>query len=132
PFRGNGDFWREPERTVFEWRIAPDPHVQVSRDNSVFLSGQSALRLDFDGKINSAYQGVSQRVFLPRGAYRFEAFVRTAGITTDEGVGLRVLDAQSSHQLLIETERLRGTTDWKTLGGKLIVDSPVERVGIRV
>ncbi len=128
----NGDFERELEGTLFDWRNAPDPHVQVSRDNSVFLSGQSALRLEFDGKINSAYQGVSQRVFLPRGAYRFEAFVRTAGITTDEGVGLRVLDAQSSHQLLIETERLRGTTDWKKLGGKLIVDSPVRLVEIRV
>jgi len=128
----NGDFEREPERTLFDWRIAPDPHVQVSRDNRVFLSGQSALRLDFDGKINSAYQGVSQRVFLPRGAYRFEALVRTAGITTDEGVGFRVLDAQLSHQLLIETERLRGTTDWKKLGGKLIVDSPVRLVEIRV
>src|SRR5206468_10934916 len=67
-----------------------------------------------------------------RGAYRFEALVRTAGITTDEGVGLRVLDAQSSHKLLIETERLRGTTDWKKLGGKLIVDSPVRLVEIQV
>src|SRR5207247_9264292 len=84
------------------------------------------------GKVHAAHQRVCPRLFLPRGAYRFDTGVRTAGITTDEGVGFRVLDARSSHQLSIETERLRGTTDWKKLGGKLTVDSPVRLVEIQV
>jgi len=120
----NGGFEHEPGGTLFDWQIARDEHVQVSRDDSVARSGNSSLRIDFDGKVNSSYQGVSQRVFLPRGAYRFEAFVRTAGITTDEGVGFRVS--------MMETARVTGTTDWKKLEGTLVVDAPVKLVEIQV
>jgi len=128
----NGGFEHEPGGTLFDWQIARDEHVQVSRDDSVARSGSSSLRIEFDGKINLTHQGVSQRVFLPRGAYRFEAFVRTAGITTDEGVGFRVLDTRSSNRPMMETARVTGTTDWKKLEGTLVVDAPVKLVEIQV
>ena len=128
----NGDFEHEPAGMLFDWRLAIDPHVGASRDKTVARSGGSSLRLEFDGKINTIYEGVSQRVFLPSGAYRFEAFVRTAGITTDEGVGFRVRDAQSPSRAIIETERITGTNDWKKLEGKVVVDSPVKWVEIQV
>ena len=128
----NGGFEHEPGGPLFDWQISRDEHVQVSRDDSVARSGSSSLRIEFDGKINLTHQGVSQRVFLPRGAYRFEAFVRTAGITTDEGVGFRVLDTRSSNRPMIETERITGTTDWKKLEGTLVVDAPVKLVEIQV
>ena len=62
------------------------------------------------------YQGVSQRVFLSPGTYRLEAFARAKEITTDEGIALRVLNAQ--------TERLIGTTECKPLQATFAVPVP--------
>jgi len=128
----NGGFEREPSGPLFDWRVNLNEHVEVSRDEGMAVSGHSTLRTVFDGKINLTYQGVWQRVFLPRGAYRFEALVRTAGITTDEGIGFRVLDTQSSNRALVETERVTGNSDWKKLEGRFVVDSPVKLVEIQI
>jgi len=128
----NGGFEHETNGLLFDWRIAPDPHVEASWDKTIARSGGSSLRLDFDGKINATYEGVSQRVFIPRGTYRFEAFVRTAGITTDEGVGFRVRAAQSPSGSIIETDRITGTNDWRKLEGKLVIDSPLKIIEIGV
>jgi hypothetical protein len=128
----NGGFEQENTATPFDWRIAADDHVEASRDNTVAHSGRSSLRLQFDGKINSTYEGVSQRVFLPRGSYRFEAFVRTAGITTDEGVGFRLRKVTTSGNATVETARITGTNDWRRLEAELVVDSPVELIEIEV
>jgi hypothetical protein len=126
----NGDFENEFYGPLFGWRVAPDSHVEVGGDKTVSLSGGSSLRLEFDGKINAAYEGVFQRVFIPRGTYRFEAFVRTNGITTDEGVGFRIRDHQMPNAYLVETERIKGTNDWKRLEGKFVVGAPSALVEI--
>jgi hypothetical protein len=128
----NGGFEHEITASPFDWRIASDDHVDASRDNSVASSGRSSLRLQFDGKINSTYEGVSQRVFVPHGSYRFEAFVRTAGITTDEGIGFRLRKVTMPSSATIETARITGTNDWRRLEAKLVVDSPVESIEIEV
>jgi tetratricopeptide (TPR) repeat protein len=127
----NGDFEREPNGTLFDWRITPSEHVKVSRDRDVARSGRASLRIEFDGQENVRYQGVSQRVCLRPGTYHLEAFVRAAGITTDEGICLRVADAGSSHPL-IETERVTGTSDWRKLERTFVVASPTRLVEIQV
>jgi len=128
----NGDFEHQPNGPLFDWRIAPDPHVEASCDNQVARSGSASLRLDFDGKVNSTFEGVSQSVFVPRGTYRFEAFVRTSGITTDEGIGFRVRNRQVPSSPRVETERIKGTNDWKRLEGKFVIDAPVAVIEIAV
>ena len=120
----NGDFEREPSGAFFDWRVSPRAHVTVSRDENVQHAGHASLRIDFDGEENMDYGGFSQRVFLPAGMYRLEAFARTKGITTDEGVALRVLNAQ--------TEKLTGTADWKPLGATFSVPAPAKIVEIQV
>ena len=120
----NGDFEHDPSGPLFDWRITPLVHVHVNRDESVAHSGHSSLRIDFDGKENVNYQGVSQRVFLWPGTYRFEAFVRTEGISTNEGVGLKAFN--------VETEKLTGTNDWKRLEATLVISSVTTLAEIQV
>jgi tetratricopeptide (TPR) repeat protein len=112
----NGGFEKEPSGAFFDWRVSPRAHVAVSRDENIYHSGHASLRIDFDGEENLDYRGVSQRVFLRPGMYRVEAFVRTKGITTDEGVALRVRNAQ--------TEKLIGNSDWKRLETTFAVPAP--------
>ena len=106
----NAGFERDLANVFFDWRITPREHVKVDRDQEVFQSGHSSLRIQFDGGENLDYSGVSQRVFLRPGVYQLEAFVRTKDITTDEGVSLRVFNVQ--------TEKLIGTNGWKRLEAK--------------
>ena len=127
----NGDFEREPSGAVLDWRITPSDHVEVIRDEQVAYSGKWSLRISFDGKENMNYQGVSQRVFVRPGTYRFEAFVRTAEITTDQGIALRVSDAEAD-RLEIETEGMTGTGEWRRLEKKLVVARPARLMEIQV
>lgn len=96
----------------------------MSRDEKIYHAGHASLRIDFEGEENMDYNGVSERVFLGAGMYRLEAFARVKGITTDEGVALRVLNAQ--------TEKLIGTTDWKLLGATFAVSAPAKIVEIQI
>lgn len=109
----NGSFEREPARTTFDWRIASCQGVHAERDAAVASSGRWSLRIRFEGKENVAYNHVSQREVVKPGTYRFEAEMRASEITTDQGVGFRIVDAEDGRRLDVRTERLRGTTDWR-------------------
>jgi hypothetical protein len=47
------------------------------------------------------------------GMYRFRVLMQTEAVTTDEGVGFRIVDAEDPQRLDITTERLAGTQSWR-------------------
>ncbi len=102
---------------VFDWRTVPVPGVTVARDGA-------ALRIRFDGTANVGECGAGRLVVLEPGRYHFEARMRTQGITTDEGVGLRVLDAT--------TASLSGDHDWTVLSTQVEVSGAARLAEIRV
>jgi hypothetical protein len=89
--------------------------VEASRDMTVRRSGKYSLRIEFDGKENLSYHGVSQITFLKPGSYRFRAYLKTEGITTDQGIGLRISQDTPSVHLDVRTEQAKGSTDWRAL-----------------
>lgn len=109
----NGDFETEPSGVGFDWTIEPMAGVQVAWDSSVAHTGSHSMRIHFDGNQNVDYHHFLQNAFLPPGTYRLEAFIRTRDITTSQGVGLAVFDAELSSRLQAKTESLTGTNDWK-------------------
>jgi hypothetical protein len=100
----NSGFENEPAGQGFDWRIQPSPGVKAGLDPSVAHSGHSSLRIEFNGSENLDYHPVAQRVRLAPGRYRLTAWVRTAGLSTDQGLAL-VLDG-------VSTPPLTGTHDW--------------------
>jgi len=111
----NGDFENEFSGSPFDWRIDPRDDVDVARDAGMAHSGAHSLRIRFAGNENINYSYVSETAFVKPGKYRFEAWVRTDHLTTDEGVGFRVLDPAAPSALDVRTERLTGTNDWKRI-----------------
>ena len=109
----NGGFEREPIGTVFDWRITPVDGVQASRDSGAAASGKWSLRVRFEGKENLSYHHVSQMAVVEPGMYRFRALMRTEAITTDQGVGFRIADAEDAQRLDVGTEGVVGTQRWK-------------------
>jgi hypothetical protein len=109
----NGDFESEPLAVPLDWRIESlDDKVEVTRDSGVAHTGSHSLRIVFTGKENVSYTDTSETAFVTSGLYSFEAFVRTEGITTDQGVGFHIYDPEEPSRVDIKTERMTGSRDW--------------------
>ncbi len=109
----NGDFENFILNGGLDWRVAPLEGVVVSVDSLTFFDGTHSLKIQFDGKHNHDYAHVYQYVPVkPNTLYRLVGYMRTQGITTDQGLRLEVYDAYDSSRLLLATENLAGTSGW--------------------
>jgi hypothetical protein len=120
----NGGFEEEPTGSRFDWKVNEMEGVEVSRDSDVRHSGKWSLKVRFGGEKNPEYRGVAQLAVLKPGKYRFEAYLRTSGITTDKGVGIRVAEEK--------TDALRGTGDWTRIEKDFVVGGAAELVRIEI
>jgi len=64
------------------------------------------------------------------GRHHFRAWVRTSELTTDEGIGFRLVD--SSAQIDLQTARLTGIRDWTPLDLEFTVSGPPRLLRIEV
>jgi tetratricopeptide (TPR) repeat protein len=103
--RGGGFAWASP--------VLP-PGVQAGVDKGQRHSGKQSLRLFFDGKHNSNFDGICTNTEVrPETTYRFSAWVRTQSLTSDEGVRFRLYwfsDTNASGSA--DSQDTRGTQSW--------------------
>ena len=107
----NGDFETEPSGVPLDWQIArADGPAETTIDSGQSHTGTHSLRIRFAGTENVNYSDTVQKTSVPHGTYRFSAYIRTQGITTDKGVAFRIFDAEDSTNLNARTEQFVGTT----------------------
>ncbi len=109
----NGGFENEILNGGLDWRVARLEGVTVRVDNLNHFDGTRSLQITFDGSRNLEYGQVVQ--FVPVSAnttYRFAAYVRAKGITTDSGPRFVIQDARAASNLRVSTEEVIGTSDW--------------------
>lgn len=111
----NGGFENAPRPSPLDWHIESGSDVKAARVADVHHDGRWSLQLAFTGTANVDYHSVFQEVLPKPGKWRLQAFVRTEGITTDEGVLVRIYDAAQPAWLDIRTDALTGTHDWTKL-----------------
>lgn len=128
----NGDFEYAPTDTTLDWRILPVEGVEASRGSVVRFSGKYALRVRFEGEANVSYAHTSQMVWVTAGEYRFEARMRTEGITTNKGLRFRIFDAEAARRLDLLTDELVGTHDWKRVERVFTVPAETNLVTIQL
>ena len=102
----------------FDWRVEPCPGVRVMEDERIAHTGRRSLRIEFRAAENVGFHHVSQMVWLGPGRYRLSAWMRTQDFSTDQGVGLNILDASG---LDASTTALTGTHDWTELASEFTV-----------
>ena len=108
----NGSFEAEPKPGPFDWHIESTPDVEATRVQDVSRDGQYAIKLVFAGQENVDYHGVYEETELTPGQWQLRAFVKTEGITTDQGISLRVYDAEQPSRFDVRTDSKTGSMTW--------------------
>ncbi len=128
----NGDLEQEFRPSRFDWKIAPNPDVDVERVESEASHGHWSLRVNFHANSNIDYRQTYQNVFLTPGRWRFSAKVKVQGITTDQGIDFHIADVQTPTNLDFRTEPENGTADWHTVTQDFTVLKPGELLVIEI
>ncbi|HKV05103.1 MAG TPA: tetratricopeptide repeat protein [Candidatus Acidoferrales bacterium] len=110
----NGGFEESLLNGGFGWRVTPIEGADEDFDGEIVHGGVRSLSVHFDGKHNLDFGHVAQYAPVePDTSYRFVAYLRLEGITTDSGPRIAVYDAFDREALSLETENLTGTTLWR-------------------
>jgi hypothetical protein len=102
----NADFARPFAGGPYDWAIGECKGVQLSAGEG------GVLRIEFLGESNVAYHHVSQLVLVRGGTYRFGARVKAEGLSTNEGVAIRLRDREAPARFTFVSDQMHGTTDW--------------------
>lgn len=105
--------------SVARWRVEPMEGVSAELDRVMFRSGHSSLRIHFAG-INPEYRNVAQKLVLPQGLYRMTALVRTERVTSEQGISIRLADADDDHHFAV-SETVAGDQPWRILSAAFSV-----------
>ena len=101
----------------FSWRYQPLLEgVQISLDRTQKHSGNQSLRLTFDNKHNSNLQAACTIVNVePNTTYHFSGWVRTQSLTTNSGIGFRILPQGDPESTVSQTREIHGTNPWTSI-----------------
>jgi hypothetical protein len=110
----DGSFEQPIPNGGFGWRAVPIEGAKIFVDATAAQDGTRAVEIEFSGADNLKFGNVMQYVAVtPNTAYKFRAFARREGITTDSGPRIAVYDAYDHEALWMETPNLLGTADWE-------------------
>jgi hypothetical protein len=126
----NGSFETVPLQAGFDWRLPETPGVRTVNNSPVAFSGSSSLQIEFDGTRNIDFNSITHDVVVSPGRYHFRAWIRTSELTTDQGIGFRLID--SSGRMNFETATLTGTHDWTPVDLDFTLAGPVRLLRIAI
>jgi len=120
----NPSFETEPMNGGFDWRFASTEHAEARRDTTTAKNGMASWVVNFDGKENVDYNALQHWVSVDRGKpYKLGFWMKTEGITTNEGMFVEV-DGQNS-------EKQVGTTYWQHLTIPFTASSDLVTIRLR-
>ena len=94
------------------------------------LSGSSSVQIEFDGARNIDSNLLTQSVVANPGRHHFSAWVRTSELTTDQGIGFRLVDSLA--QVDLQTPRLTRIREWTPVDLEFTLSGPPRLLRIEV
>jgi tetratricopeptide (TPR) repeat protein len=120
----NPSFETEPMNGGFDWRFNSTEHAEARRDTVTARNGFASWVVNFDGMENVDYSELAHWIPVTRRkSYQLTFWMKTEGITTNEGLFLEV-DGQSS-------EKQIGTTYWQQFTIPFTASSDLVTVRLR-
>lgn len=120
----NGGFEQPLAEGPFDWELNKDSDATIAIDPGARVGGNPSLRIEFSGNSNIAFQHVSHLIFSHGGPLRLSGWVKCSGLTTNEGVLLRISDRDTHGLFTFESEPVRDQCDWKEFHYSLTVPGP--------
>ena len=128
----NGDFESEISQLALDWSINTRDGIEIERDGDTKHSGKYSLRIRLAGKDNLTSLPVSQRAVVAPALYRFEAYLKTQDLSTDQGISLHLSDPEGTSHLNVTTVPLLGTNDWRKFSAEICVMPPTKLIAINL
>jgi len=128
----NGGFENEPKPGPFDWHIETVPDVEATRVGDVSRDGQFSVKLVFGGQANVDYHGVYQETVLTPGQWQLRAFLKLEGISTDQGIAVRVYDAEQPARLDVRTDSKVGSMVWTEVERAFAVGPETKLVRVEI
>jgi len=126
----NGGFEEEFTGAALDWRLSQADGAKAERDAVTAHTGGASLRVDFLGQSNVSFYHVTQAAVVEPGPHHFRAFVKTVGVTTDQGVRFRIADPTG--RLEVITESMTGDNGWTTVACAFQIPPGVHLVNVQV
>jgi len=111
----NGSFEMAPVECPFDWRLLPREPVLVDRDGDGGFKGNTSLRIRFLDTPKDSSPIAYQNVLLTPGIWQIKAAMKTAELTGDQGVVVRVVDAEDIPRLDVATNSFAHTQEWTSI-----------------
>ncbi len=93
------------------WQYRPSVGAAINIDEETFHSGARSLRVLFDGTANPDFADLWQYVAVePNTLYRFDAYMKTEGLTTEAGLRFEISDPKTG--VMTTTRNVVGTQPW--------------------
>lgn len=109
----DGGFEQDFLNGGFGWRRMDVAGARIELDADEAHSGARSLRMRFDGSANVDLAAPQQFVAVePRTRYRFSAWLKLEGISTDSGVSFRILDPRNPQAVNVLTQNRTDTQPW--------------------
>ena len=109
----DGGFEKDISGGGFGWRQSNIVGADFDFDTDEKHSGNRSARLIFDGTTNLSYGDLFQYVLVsPSTRYRFQGFLRTDQISTDNGMRFEIVDYKDQQHLDVVTPNETGTQPW--------------------
>jgi hypothetical protein len=128
----NGSFEMEPKPGPFDWHIETTPDVEATRVQDVSRDGQWSVKLTFGGLTNVDYHGVYQDTVVQPGQWHVSGFLKLDGITTDQGISIRVYDPAHPNVLDARTDAKTGTLPWTQVDHAFAIGPETKLVRIEI
>lgn len=113
----DGGFESGVANSGLAWRIPGPQHgVKASVESGQVHSGKRSLRIMFTGDENLQYEGPCHYAVVSSGAaYRFSAWIRPEGLTTNQGIRFQFKTIVSGVQRFAATTDAHGSEPWTNI-----------------
>ena len=129
----NGDFAENFANGGLDWRWSAPLGVAIDFDSAPPSHGVRALRLDFSGAANLDLGQPLQYVPVePSRTYRFHAYLRTEGITTESGMRFSIYDPQHAAAVNVQTDNLAGAHPWTSANAEVTTSPETHFLVVRL
>ena len=108
----NADFRNSPAGGPFDWFFHDGTDARISVEDAEPGTKGKVLRIRFSGQSNISFQHVTHLVFTRAGTLKLSGWLKTGGLTTDQGVFLRISDRENPARFHFETAPVLEKCDW--------------------